>query len=145
MNQIHALGAENLSAFRKRTTPSEGAGTDLVVRAPQAFICAFTLIEPLVVVAIISILAALLLVTLAPVKERGRRAVCLNNQHQFSLTGKDGIRASPGRRHPQGPLRRSENSTALIPSRRPPRAFSLRRTDEVGDINGWRHSEFRRP
>ncbi|MSU61879.1 MAG: DUF1559 domain-containing protein [Pedosphaera sp.] len=46
---------------------------------------AFTLIELLVVIAIIALLAALLVPTLAGAKERGRRAVCLNNLRQFSL------------------------------------------------------------
>jgi prepilin-type N-terminal cleavage/methylation domain-containing protein len=46
---------------------------------------AFTLTELLVVIAIIAILAALLLGSLSGAKERGRRAACKNQLHQFYL------------------------------------------------------------
>jgi prepilin-type N-terminal cleavage/methylation domain-containing protein len=45
----------------------------------------FTLIEALVVVAVIGLLAGLLLPTLIGAKERARRIGCLNNMRQFSL------------------------------------------------------------
>ena len=45
----------------------------------------FTLIELLVVVAIISILAGILMPAFSSSRERGRRAVCLANQHQITL------------------------------------------------------------
>jgi len=46
---------------------------------------AFTLVEVLVVVAIIGVLIALLLPALTRTKETGRSAVCLNNLHQIGI------------------------------------------------------------
>lgn len=60
---------------------------------------AFTLVELLVVIAIISVLAALLLPTLAGAREKGRRAACKNHVRQFVLAahlyGEDNLQCLP--------------------------------------------------
>lgn len=48
--------------------------------------CAFTLLELLVIVAIIAILAALLLPAIARAKAHGKKVGCINNQRQLALT-----------------------------------------------------------
>src|SRR5690348_17163040 len=64
----------------------------------------FTLIELLVVIAIIAILAAILLPALSTGKERGRRAVCINNLRQcgmaLSLYADDFNKHYPHQRNP---------------------------------------------
>jgi prepilin-type N-terminal cleavage/methylation domain-containing protein len=46
---------------------------------------AFTLLEVLVVVAVVALLLAILIPTLAGAKEKSRRVVCQENLHQFSI------------------------------------------------------------
>jgi prepilin-type processing-associated H-X9-DG protein len=46
---------------------------------------AFSILELLVVTAVIALLASLLLPVLSRAKESGRRAACINNQHQLEL------------------------------------------------------------
>ncbi|MEO7300453.1 MAG: type II secretion system protein [Verrucomicrobiota bacterium] len=53
-------------------------------RLPHPRFAGFTLVELLVVVAIVSLLASLLLPALSRAKERGRRAVCLSNLSQVA-------------------------------------------------------------
>ena len=61
----------------------------VVVVTPEAFrvllAAAFTLMELLVVVAVISLLAALLLPAVGRVKEAGKGAACLSNLHQAGI------------------------------------------------------------
>ena len=52
---------------------------------PDRNACAFTLLELLVVVAIIAILAALLLPAVARAKAHGKKVGCINNQRQLAL------------------------------------------------------------
>ena len=67
---------------RTRQRPCTPAG----LRSRQAFASAgFTLLELLVVMAIIALLAALLLPALARARESGRRTACGQNLHQLSL------------------------------------------------------------
>lgn len=46
---------------------------------------AFTLVEALIVLTIISLIAAVILPVFASVRERGRQSACLSNMHQISL------------------------------------------------------------
>src|SRR5213593_2420962 len=52
---------------------------------PAALLSGFTLLELLVVIVIVSVLAALLLPALAKAREQGRASVCRNNMRQLAL------------------------------------------------------------
>jgi len=74
------------------------------------FAAAFTLIEPLVVLAIIAILASLLLPTLSRAKAKAQAIVCLNNLQQLTLGWK---------------MYTEDNNDVLVPNN-PPRMWDSR-------------------
>lgn len=63
----------------------------------------YTLIEILVVIAVVGILAAILVPTFLSVRERGRSATCVSNEHQLALAilqyAADNDDAAPGVHH----------------------------------------------
>ncbi len=73
--------------MRQRSQPSPGKIPILQHSNPPAtpWVRGFTLVELLVVVAIISLLVALLLPALKEAREKARMAACLNNQRQLSV------------------------------------------------------------
>lgn len=80
--------------FTESQVYSQGIGKTVMIQAIQrprnhsyrsAAACAFTMIELLVVVAIIAVLAAMLLPALSRARESGRRAVCVGDMRQIML------------------------------------------------------------
>src|SRR5262245_18917837 len=62
---------------------------------------AFSIIELLVVTSVIALLASLLLPALSRAKESGRRAACVNNQHQLELALRLFVDENDGRYPPR--------------------------------------------
>ena len=121
---------------------------------------AFTLIELLIVIAIIAILAAMIMPVLARAKESGRRIYCLNNLKQLSLCCQMYVNDSQGYYPPRDNTSRWPNrfsdsyggninlllcptDVAMNPGS-PPESVGMSNSNNVADasprsyfINGW--------
>src|SRR3974390_3177020 len=78
----HSIGSEMILGSSKPISFSFERGTDMMTRLRTR---GFTLVEMLVVVAIIGILIGLLLPAIQAARESGRRLQCINNLKQISL------------------------------------------------------------
>ena len=93
LGNVSSIGCENLRDHFPTSTKSESNTIETApwrafTKVMKKFILspAFTLLELLTVISIVSVLAGLLLPSLSRGKQQARRVVCLNNVYQLGLT-----------------------------------------------------------